>query len=411
MTTTFEENLAKYAQVMTKIGMNIQPNEWVKIQAPINSAPFVRQMVKNLYEQGVAFVDVRWVDRAVIRERLLHAAPETLSIVPKAQVAAEEEHNEHRSTVLSITGDDPDWMAGVAAERVGIWRKALGEAMEDVQRQAGILNWRWLVAAYPTEKWAQTVFPDKSADEAVSALWDAIFKLSRVYEPDPIAAWQTHIDDLQARSKYLNDKRYKSLHYLADGTDLLVGLADNHKWEGAGSLDGEGRWFVPNIPTEEVFTAPHKDHVTGVVKVTKPYLYMGTRIEGATFKFEEGRVVSHDASVGLDALTSMLDTDEGARRLGEVALVPHSSPVGQTGILFYNTLFDENASCHMAFGRAYEISILNSEGKSLDELQEYGLNKSYVHEDMMIGDADMDIDGILDDGRVEPLLRGGEWAF
>lgn len=408
---TFEIYLERYIQVMIQVGMNVQAGDWVRINTQLEAAPLVRRITRALYERGVTYVDVQWVDRATDRMRLEYAPQETLTLVPDARRAAEREFLDHRGVTLALKGEDPNWLAGVSSERISIWRRAVGEKMKDLNAEFGVLNPRWLVAGYPSPSWAQTVFPNESADRAVERLWEAIFRLCRCDQPDPVAAWQAHTDDLKKRMNYLNAKGYTSLNLLGDGTDLLVGLADQHFWEGGGSTDGQGLIFVPNMPTEEVFTAPHRNRVSGVVKTTKPYQYMGNRIEGATFHFEEGRVTSFSAETGEETLRTMLDTDENSRRLGEIALVPFSSPVGQTGLLFYNTLFDENAACHMAFGRGYGLSIRDSEGKSVSELGEYGLNDSIIHEDMMIGSATLDVDGILPDGRVEPLMRQGEWAF
>jgi aminopeptidase len=403
--------LDRYTQIIARIGMNVQTDDWVALAAPLEAAPFVRALSQVLYRMGAAYVDVAWQDELTERERLLHAAEKHLLLVPQHRVQRAHEHLDRRSVRLSIYAEDPLAYADVPPERIAAQRRAVGEAMRDVYTRMGEVNPRWLVVSYPVAAWAQRVFPDLSAEQAVAQLWETIFTLCRCRHEDPLAAWQAHIADLNYRANYLNARRYRSLHFHGGGTDLLIGLADSHRWEGANAVDAQGLSFVPNIPTEEVFTAPHRERITGVIASTRPYAYAGNLIEGATFRFEEGRVVNHDARRGLDLLTRLLDQDAGARSLGEVALVPHSSPVGQTGLLFYNVLYDENAACHIAFGRAYEISVEGGTGKTLPELKHLGLNESLIHEDFMVGSAELNVDGIHDDGRVEPLLRAGEWAF
>jgi aminopeptidase len=268
----------------------------------------------------------------------------------------------------------------------------------------------WTIVSAATPAWAKAVFPDDPEEAAVAKLWQAIFAASRVDTPDPIAAWETHNANLQARTRMLNEKNYAALHFRGPGTDLRVGLADEHEWNGGSTQAKNGLTCNANIPTEEVFTTPHKDRVDGVVSSTKPLSYNGTLIQDIQVRFESGRIVESKARTGEAVLGKVLDTDEGARRLGEVALVPYSSPISQSGLLFLNTLFDENASSHIALGQAYSKCIRDGGSLSEDELSSRGSNRSLIHIDWMIGSDQVDVDGIRQDGQAEPLMRSGEWV-
>ena len=270
----------------------------------------------------------------------------------------------------------------------------------------------WTIVACATPEWAKLVFPDEAPDAAVSKLWEAIFKASRIDGDDPVAQWKEHGAKLKQRVELLNAKRFHSLHFRsADGaTDLTVGLADNHLWAGGGTTAGNGVYCQPNIPTEECFTTPHKDRVNGVVRASKPLSHQGSLIENISVRFENGTIVEAHATAGEDVLNRLISTDEGARRLGEVALVPHSSPISESGILFWNTLFDENAASHIALGQAYSTCLIGGEKMTEDELAKLGANSSLIHVDWMIGSAAIDVDGVSADGTHEPLMRQGEWV-
>lgn len=269
----------------------------------------------------------------------------------------------------------------------------------------------WCVVAVATPAWADKVFPDAPEGERVELLWDAIFKAVRADQDDAVENWQTHLSELEVRRTYLNERRYRALHYRAPGTDLLLGLADGHIWRGGASQNDAGTTFVANLPTEEVFSAPHRTRVEGTVASSKPLSYSGQLIEDFSLTFKEGRVVEVKAAQGQDALERLLATDDGATRLGEVALVPHSSPISQSGLLFYNTLFDENAASHLALGRAYRFCAEGGTTMSDAEAEAAGLNDSLAHVDFMIGSAEMEIAGVRDDGAEEPVMHAGEWAF
>ncbi|MFL6427105.1 MAG: aminopeptidase, partial [Acidobacteriaceae bacterium] len=307
-------------------------------------------------------------------------------------------------------GANPALLAKEDPEKVGranrAFSKASRPAMELITRHA--INWTIVAAATPA--WAASVFPGETKKVAMTKLWDAIFAASRVDAPDPVAAWRAHDEGLRKRAGLLNERRYSTLHFRGPGTDLRVGLADDHVWMGGGTTAGNGLACIPNIPTEEVFTTPHCQRVEGTVTSTKPLSYQGTLIAGIQVRFECGRVVESHASRGEAVLRKMLDTDEGASRLGEVALVPHSSPIAASGLLFSNTLFDENAASHIALGQAYSTCIRGGDAMNAAALAEKGANDSLIHVDWMIGSGEIDLDGITADNNPEPLMRKGEWV-
>jgi aminopeptidase len=284
--------------------------------------------------------------------------------------------------------------------------KASKPAMELITRHD--INWTIVAAATPA--WAAAMFPNDSPDAALAKLWDAIFYTSRVGGDDPVSAWKHHDARLQERAAFMNNKRYSALHYRGPGTDFRLGLADDHLWMGGGTTAGNGLYCIPNIPTEEVFSMPHKDRADGTVTATKPLSYMGTMIEDIHVKFEKGRIVEARASRGQEVLQKLIDTDDGARRLGEVALVPHSSPIASSGLLYFNTLFDENAASHIALGQAYTSCVRDGDKLTPEELAAKGANTSLIHVDWMIGSNKLDIDGVTATGAIEPLMRQGEWA-
>jgi len=268
----------------------------------------------------------------------------------------------------------------------------------------------WTIVAAATPAWAKAMFPAEKDEVAVARLWDAIFAASRIDTPDPIAAWETHLGTLATRSEYLNARRYSALKYSGPGTDLMLGLPDGHIWVSGRSTSRRGVPFTANLPTEEVFTIAHKDRVDGTVRASKPLSYGSTLIDGFSVTFERGRIVKMSADKNADTLQRLLDTDDGARRLGEVALVPHSSPISQSGLLYYNTLFDENAASHVALGNAYKFTLKKGNEMSDTEFEQAGGNRSAVHVDFMIGSGELDIDGVFSNGTTEPLMRKGEWA-
>jgi aminopeptidase len=312
---------------------------------------------------------------------------------------------------LAITGADPALLAKEDPEKVSRLNRATSKAYRPALELITRQEINWTIVAGATPAWAAAVFPELPPEHALERLWSAIFDATRMDKADPVSAWKEHDAHLHARAHWLNEKRYAALHFRGPGTDLRVGLADEHQWDGGGSVARNGIYCIPNMPTEEVFTTPHKARVDGHVTSTKPLSYQGTMIEGISVRFEAGRIVEAHAAGGQHVLEKMIDTDEGARRLGEVSLVPHSSPIAASGLLFLNTLFDENAACHIALGQAYTMCMKDGEKLSREELAARGANESLIHVDWMIGSNRIDVDGITASGGAEPLLRAGEWTW
>jgi len=311
---------------------------------------------------------------------------------------------------LAIAGNDPSLLSKEDPDKVSRVNRATSKAYRPALELITRHEVNWTIVACATPAWAAAVFPDLPQDEALARLWDAIFAASRTDQPDPVGAWKEHDANLHARAQWLNEKHYSALHFRGPGTDLRVGLADDHLWLGGGTTARNGRYCIPNIPTEEVFTTPHKLRVEGHVTSTKPLSYQGTMIEEIAVRFQAGQIVEARAARGNQVLQRMIETDEGARRLGEVALVPHSSPIASSGLLFLNTLFDENAACHIALGQAYSTCLKDGDTLSQEELASRGANNSLIHVDWMIGSNRIDVDGVSAAGDREPVMRAGEWV-
>jgi aminopeptidase len=370
----------------------------------------VRRITEHAYRAGASVVTTLFTDDETTLLRYRHASDESFDHVAGWLQDGLAAAYRNGSARLAITGANPALLAGQDTNKVSranvAFSKASRPAMELITRHE--INWTIVAAATPS--WAKLVFPDLPEKEAVARLWEAIFRTTRIDVPDPVAEWRTHGAQLQSRVKLLNDQRFAALRYHGPGTDLTIGLADGHLWCGGGSTAKNGIAGFPNMPTEEVFTAPHKNRVDGVVTSTKPLSYQGTLIDGISVEFKEGRIVRAAARQGEPILQSMIDTDEGARRLGEVALVPHSSPIAQSGLLFWNTLFDENAASHIAVGQSYSTCLLNSDALDSTELSARGANESLIHVDWMIGSGELDVDGLQSNDKGVPLMRKGEWA-
>lgn len=411
---TFEQNLRKYATVLVKIGVNITEGDLLHLTVSVSDDPNIRKLahyvVEAAYEAGAKYVDLDWRDDEVGKLRALYADDASLDYVPEWTIKKVETFAEAGAARLVIAGRDPALFAGIDRKKVMTMQRSAQAAMAHLIPTLIDVN-VWCGSAVPVQAWADKVFPDLPADERMMKLWDAIFAATRVYEDDPVAAWQTHQQNLIARRKYMNDKQYTALHFTGEGTDLTIGLPQGHVWAGGASEQASGKLFTPNIPTDEMFTMPHRERVNGTVKATKPLSYNGSIIENFSVSFADGRVTGFEAKTGGDVLQEIIDTDEGAKHLGEVALVPHSAPISSTGILFFNTLYDENAACHIALGRAYAKTIEGGVDMSPDEFMEAGGNTSQTHVDFMIGSATVNIDGVTLDGDHEPIMRQGEWAF
>ena len=407
-------NLVKqYAEFAVKIGVNPQPGQTLIIRAPIEGAFFARACAEAAYAAGAKEVVVHYSDEKLSRIKMENTAVEVLEDVkPWLQRSyLDYVESEGGACMLSISARDPEIYKGLDMEKIDRANQAAMKAQEEWRSYTMSDKVQWSIVAIPGPAWAKKVFPgDENAEEK---LWQAIFQVCRVQEgTDVTAAWREHLVKLEARRNRLNELQLESVHFeSANGTNLTVGLAENHTWEAAGGRTPQGYEFLPNIPTEEVFTAPHKDKVDGIVHGTKPYVYNGEIIDGFWVRFEHGRVVEYHAEKNEALLGHLLDTDEGARHIGEVALVPASSPINQSGILFYSTLFDENAACHIAFGAGYPGTVKGGNAMSKEQLLALGVNDSLVHEDVMIGAADTTITGQTKDGRTVPLFAQGEWVF
>ena len=413
MLQNFEENLQKYAKLLVAKGINVQPGDWVKVTISVEQAQLARLITKEAYALGAEKVIIKWSDDEITRYHFLHQPLEVLTEIPAYEIEEVEDHILNRKVSrLSIVSSDPGLLDDIDSKKVAEYQKVAAKAFEVQRRATQNDDIKWTVAAAAGKGWAAKVFPDlKTSEEQVDALWDQIFKTCRVYEDDPIAAWDNHKELLKEKAKKLNEYQFDALHFKAPGTDLKLGLPKNHIWMSAESFNPKGEEFIANMPTEEVFTAPDIRRIDGVVRSTKPLSYAGTLIHNMEVHFKDGKIVDIKADTGEEIMKKLVFENEGATGLGEVALVPDPSPISQSGITFYNTLFDENASNHLAIGSAYPTTVEGGTKMSKEELMANGINVSTVHVDFMIGSADMDIDGILPDGTVVPVFRKGNWAI
>jgi aminopeptidase len=376
----------------------------------LDAAPLVRCIAESAYRAGAQYVEALWGDEALQLARFRYAPRDSFDHYSAWLPDALVKHVEAGHAVLSIYANDPDLLKNEPPALVGTVQRSVGRHARPFRELVARNQTNWSVIAAPSQAWADVVFPGVPPDLRVEELWQAIVRLCRLDRPDPVATWEDHLAALAARRDLLNARRYSALKYRGPGTDLTIGLAEGHIWVSGRSTSLNGIAFAPNVPTEEVFTMPHKDRVDGIVRATKPLSYGGTLIEGFTMRFEAGRVVEVTADQGQPILQQLIDTDAGSARLGEVALVPHSSPIAQSGLLFYNTLFDENAASHVAIGSAYRFTLDGGDGMSDEDFERAGGNRSATHVDFMIGSAELDIDAVTQDGTVTPLMRLGEWV-
>ena len=400
----------KLAEVAIKVGLRLQPGQDLLLTAPIQALPLVRRIVEHAYRAGAGLVTPLLADEEMTLARYKyapdasfdHAADWLYEGMGKAFAA--------NTARLAVVGDDPMLLSGQDVGKVSRASKATSMAYRPALEKITGFDINWNILAYPGAAWARLVFPGEAEDIAVAKLADAIFAASRVDRDDPVAAWTDHNAALRTRTEWLNGLKFSALHFSGPGTDLTIGLADGHEWQGGASTAKNGITCNPNIPTEEVFTTPHALRAEGWVRSTKPLSYQGTLIENIAVRFAEGRIVDAKATRGEEVLGKVLDTDEGARRLGEVALVPHSSPISKSGLLFYNTLYDENAACHVAIGQCYAKCFVDGGTLTPEQIAMQGGNKSNIHIDWMIGSDEIDIDGVHLDGTRVPVFRKGEWA-
>ena len=412
-----QELLTKYAEAIIRVGLNLQKGQRLIIHnsiargVPPAGRALVHAVTQAAYQAGARYVEAIWGDEEMLRIRLQYAPPDSFNEYPKFQINGLLDMIQNGDAMLTISANDPDAYHGLDSERIAAMQKTHLENWKEISMHISRNSINWCVVASSSPAWAHKIFPELPQAEAEEKLWQAIFETTRAVQPDPIAAWQEHIKSLRKRAEYLQAKKYSALHYKGPGTDLTIGLPQGHKWISAQALAENGVVFTANMPTEEVFTLPDRHRAEGTVAATFPLSYGGSLIEDFSVTFENGRIVKVHAKKNEAILQRLVDTDEGSTRLGEVALVPASSPIATRGHLFYNTLFDENASCHIAIGRAYRFTLTGGEELTEEEFISAGGNVSLNHVDFMIGSPQMDIDGIKENGTREPVMRQGEWAI
>ena len=405
-----DAQLARYAELLVRTGLDLPPGGKLVVRAPVQAAPFVREVARAAYRAGAIDVRVNYADDALTLALYEDGSDAAVAYLPAWAAQEPEQLVADGYAHLSLVGQDPSLLAGVDPERVAERAKVQAQAMRGVQEQISGFAVNWCVAGVSTPAWARRVYPALPQEEAVARLWRDIFVTTRLDEADPVAAWSAHIAELDRLTAWLNRRQYAALHLRSDlGTDLTVGLADGHRWQGGAERARGGVLGVPNLPTDEVFTAPHRERVDGWAVASKPLSVRGQLIEGLRVRFEGGRAAEVHAERGEASLRRLIETDEGAARLGEIALVPASAPVARTGTLFFNTLFDENAASHIAFGRCYATNV--DGGEQAEHLHASGGNDSLIHVDWMIGTPGTDVDGVTQAGEREPLMRGGEWVI
>jgi aminopeptidase len=405
-----EQKLDRLAEVAIRVGLGLEAGQELVMTASTDALPMARRITEHAYRAGASLVTTLYTDESAALMRYRFAPNESFDRAPNWLYEGMAATFRNGAARLAITGADPLLLSNEDPEKVGRANRAVSigyrPALELITRHE--INWTIVASATPA--WASAMFPDDPADIALAKLWDAIFETSRIHCEDPVANWKAHDANLHRRAAYLNEKRYAALQYRGAGTDFRLGLSDDHLWIGGGTTAMNGIYCIPNMPTEEVFTTPHKDRAEGTVTATKPLSFQGTMIEGIQVRFEGGRIVQARATRGQEVLERLIDTDEGARRLGEVALVPHSSPIAHSGLTFLNTLFDENAASHIALGQAYSGCLRDGDKLTRDQLAAKGANDSLIHVDWMIGSDKLDVDGITASNVIEPLMRNGEWV-
>ena len=404
--------LIKYASLAVNIGVNIQKDNILVISSPIETAEFARLITEEAYKSGAKDVIVHYGDQKLTKIKLENSSLETISNIPEWQAESYNYYARQEACFISISASDPDGLKGVPVEKIGASQKARTSALKEYFDNSMSNKCRWCVLSVPTLSWAKKVFPKVSDDEAMESLWDVIFKTVRVDTENPVNAWKKHNAYLEEKIKFMNNNNFKSVHLKsANGTDLNIELPEGHIWAGGSEGDVNGIPFNANIPTEEVFTLPKKTGVNGIVYSSKPLSYGGNLIDNFSITFKDGKAIDFTAETGYDVLKQMLESDEGAKYLGEVAFVPYNSPISNSKLIFFNTLFDENAACHLAFGRAYESCVKDADKYSEEELEKIGVNNSVIHVDFMIGNEDLNITAITRDGKRVPIFKDGNWAF
>lgn len=405
----FERSLDKYAKLIVDKGANVQKGQTVILYIAIDQVKLAHKIVSAAYQRGAVEVVVEWQDTFNQKEFLKHTSETRLAEQPKYVQARADELMAKHATRISVVSGAPDALKDVDPKHLSKYQASMGQAKASIRRATTNNDISWLVVAAADPEWAMQVFPDLSVEKATDRLWGEIFKTTRVDQPDPELAWDKQIKLLSEKSDWLNQQQFKALKYKSSKTDITIGLPEDHVWEAAGSTDLAGNFFIPNMPTEEVFTAPDNRHIDGIISSTLPLSYAGTLIEEITLTFKDGQIINATADTGEEILQHLIETDAGTHSLGEVSLVPQKSPIAESGIIFLNTLFDENASDHIAIGAAYPFNIKGGTKLSDEELSARGINLSQAHVDFMVGSSDMRVDGITADGKKVPIMKQGNW--
>ncbi len=408
---TFEQNLEKYADLIVNIGLGLKPDDKLIIYLNEDCLPLARLVSKKAFQKGVIDIRLEFNDDIMALERFLFAPDRALEFFPAYRVEYMENLLKDGYNRLSLLAEDPDLLKPVDPARIATWQRTAGKAMKPLQKYTMENKVKWCVVGVACPAWAKAVFPELPAEEGMRKLWDNIFAATRADLDDPVQAWKGHDASLKARKNFLNEARFDYVHYQGPGTNLKVHLVPDHIWEGGSSRSEAGETFMPNIPTEEIFSMPHADRVDGTLRATMPLSVRGQVVDDFHFTFKDGKVVDFDAGTGKQILTDLLDMDEGAKRLGEIALVAANSPISNTGILFKNTLFDENASCHFALGAAYSENLKGATEREDSENRRLGMNDSLIHVDFMVGGRDVTVTGVKADGSQVVLLKDGEWQI
>ncbi|TQR88940.1 aminopeptidase [Staphylococcus saprophyticus] len=410
--TELQDKLQQYAELLVGVGMNVQKDQPVFIRSSVDALELTHYIVEAAYKRGASDVKVEYSDDKLSRLKFEYESVEFFEkdAVKSYEVEKRMDYVKRGAANLALITQDPDLLNGIDSEKLSTYQRQYSTAYKGYMEASQKNQFPWCVAAFPSKAWAQRVYPDLTETEAYSKFIDEVLDIVRVDGNDPVENWKNHVENLSIHARKLQDKNYKALHYISEGTDLVIGLPEGHIWEDATSYTSEGQAFVANIPTEEVFTAPHRLNVNGHVTNKLPLSHNGNIIDGFTLTFKDGEVVDFKADQGEDVLRDLLNTDEGARRLGEVALVPDDSPISNRNTIFYNTLFDENASCHIALGSAYGFNVEGGTEMTTEEKLAHGLNDSLIHVDFMIGSPDLTIYGITQDDEKELVFKNGNWS-
>lgn len=407
----FKELLSKYAKLAVLKGINIQKGKLLVINSPIECNEFARLIAEEAYKAGASDVIINYNDEKFNKIRFSNASVETLTFVPDFEKDKYDYYVKNGASFLSISASDPDLLKDIDSKKISAAQKSRRQTLKNYFEACNSNKNPWCIVSVPTDGWAKKVFSNCDSKKAVESLWDAIFTVMRIKENDPVEAWSKHLKNLSEKVDYLNKNNFKYLHFKNSlGTDLKVELVKNHMWCGGADVTQNGITFIANMPTEEVYTTPKMDGVNGIVYSTKPLSYCGNLINNFSLTFKDGKVINCSAETGLDVLKEIINTDENSCRLGEVALVPYDSPISNSNIIFFNTLYDENASCHLALGSSYPSCIKNGESMTKEELLNSKANSSLVHVDFMIGNKDTSIIGVKEDGSQIPIFKNGNWT-